>query len=137
MKRNFWILFVIAVWPLLVLVSKPSLSQDVTSDAVPQGEAFKSKILDMPYEKARKIILNSGWVSVKNAAPDELMFVTRDMYDKGYVEVDLCSPVGDTPCNFYFKNGDEGYLRVITKEEVPHVVSVMILDEKAFRDARP
>lgn len=135
MNRKYWILFAITVLPLLFLVSKPSFSQKNSSSVVQKNEALKLKILNTPYDKARQVIINNGWISVENAAPDELVFVAREMYDKGYVEVDMCSPVGETPCNFYFKNGNEGYLKVMTKGEIPHVVSVEVLDTAAFRDA--
>ncbi len=136
MKMKYCILSVVAVLSFIFLLSKTSLSHD-TSVVIKKNQALKLKILNMPYDKARKFILDRGWQPVKNAKPDELRHYTRDIYKKGYIEVAQCSSsmthLGVTPCNFYFKKKGDQYLLVHTSGEEPHVRSVHVLNSEEFK----
>ena len=88
-------------------------------------EALSEKLVEMPYDEAREVILTEGWQPVPNRNANDLMFVTRAMYEAGYVEVDVCAPTGTAPCSFYFQHGLD-YLKVATNNEVPQVVRLEI-----------
>lgn len=111
----------------------PSLSYAGSETA--NAEALTAKISDMPYTQARPVVLQAGWQPVQNPLPDDLAFFSRAIYEQGYVEVAMCSPVGETPCIFFFKNAQGQYLKVQTLLEVPHIASVSVLkNEAAYRD---
>lgn len=93
----------------------------VAEDANSPVQVLSSKVRGKPYSKARDVVVSEGWMPVSNPKPDELMFVTRIMYEAGYVEVDACAPTGSAPCTFYFQKGLD-YLRVATDHEDPVVV---------------
>ncbi|MBN9673291.1 hypothetical protein [Roseibium aggregatum] len=110
----------------------PSLSYAGSETA--NTDALTAKISEMPYSQARPVVLQAGWQPVQNPVPDDLAFFSRAIYEQGYVEVAMCSPVGETPCIFYFKNAQGQYLKVQTLLEVPHVASVSVLkNEAAYR----
>ena len=109
--------------PILVGTNNDPLLNITEAQAVPLQH-----LEGMPYGQARQLILDSGWEAMGNTEPDELMFSTADMYDQGYVEVDICSPVADSPCMFDFKNEEGQFLRVFTSGEDPHVRSVDVQD---------
>ena len=126
--------------PLLAMASNPSLSRDsdpAQAEAETAPAVISSQIMDKPYDEARAIVLDGDWSPVENAKPDDLLYVSREMYDKGFVEVDVCSPVGETPCKFYFKNMDDEYLEVITETEAYVVDSVRVLNAQEYEDAHP
>jgi len=101
-----------------------------------QHEALAQHLTHMSYSEARPAILDRGWAPFENPVPDDLAFVARDMYDQGYVEVGLCSPVADAPCQFYFSNANRQYLKVLTTGEAPHIARVEVLDAEAFAEIR-
>ena len=102
-----------------------------------QEKALESKIQNMPYDKARAIILKSGWKPIKNKAPNELGFVGRDMYDKGFIEVGSCAGSGMAPCNFYFTKNDNQFLGVYTIGEEYIVSGLEVMNAKEYKAARP
>ena len=133
-RKKFKILFVMAILPVMFVMSKSSMSSDVSSSGAEQVEDLSANIMNMSYKKAREAILTNGWALIENAHADELTFATRDMYDQGFVEVGLCSPVGVMPCKFYFENEKGSYLQVATQGEEPRVVSVEFQDLDSYKE---
>ena len=125
---------VLAVAALSVfLISADSSTHGISSAFAAADKDLNAEILDVSYEDARKTILDHGWQPFENMKPDDLVFSSKDMYDKGYVEVDVCAPTGVMPCKFFFKNEDGGYLQILTQGEIPHVKSVDLIDAEAFK----
>ncbi|WP_025030974.1 DUF6636 domain-containing protein [Nitratireductor aquibiodomus] len=93
-------------------------------------------VMNMPYGKARSVLQEQGWWPLENLNPGNLVYFTREIFDQGYIEVDTCSPVGDTPCKFYFYNDDDQYLEVATRGENPLVAGTEILDVRAVEARR-
>jgi len=89
------------------------------------------QVMNMPYGKARSVLREHGWWPLDNAEPGNLVSFTREIYDQGYIEVSTCSPVGDTPCKFYFYNDHGQYLEVSTRGENPLVAGTEIMDVRA------
>ncbi|NCT40342.1 MAG: hypothetical protein GW778_01595 [Alphaproteobacteria bacterium] len=123
-NRKSLVLFIASISPFLLLACSPSSLR-------------LDPLLDVPYEQARQLVLNDGWQPIEHAMDDDLVFVTGRVYEKGFTEVDVCSPVGDTPCKFYFKGEDRRFLEILTKGEDLRVVSVAVLDKRAYENARP
>ncbi len=73
---------------------------------------------DMKYEKARNILLNSGWQTVTmhslpNGTP-KCWYSEPDDYSCHFKEIDSCSGTGMGFCKMWFYDGDGGYLVVRT-----------------------
>ncbi len=97
-------------------------------------EGLAQEVTDLSYGQARSIILDRGWKPLVHPEPGNLQFVARTMYEQGYVEVNVCSPVADAPCIFYFTNAGGRYLKVSTNGEVPYVAKVTVLKAEEFSD---
>ncbi len=93
-----------------------------------QGGVSVPNVMNMPYGKARSVLREHGWWPLDNAEPGNLVYFTREIYDQGYIEVGTCSPVGETPCKFYFYNDDRQYLEVSTRGENPLVAGTEVMD---------
>ncbi|MFC5584211.1 DUF6636 domain-containing protein [Nitratireductor kimnyeongensis] len=101
-----------------------------------QDDVSVPDVMNMPYGKARSVLREHRWWPLENFDPGNLVYFTREIFDRGYTEVDTCSPVGDTPCKFYFYNDDDQYLEVATRGENPHVAGTEILDVRAVEARR-
>ncbi len=110
-------------------------SKDFGSVGPKQGGVLAPEVMNKPYAAARSVIMDQGWWPLDNFDPGNLVFVARDLYDQGYIEVDTCSPVGDAPCKFYFYKGDQ-YLEISTRGEHPLVAGIEILDVRAVEARR-
>lgn len=93
-----------------------------------QDDGSVPDVMNMPYGKARSVLQEHGWWPLDNAEPGNLVYFTREIYDQGYIEVGTCSPVGETPCKFYFYNDDRQYLEVSTRGENPLVAGTEVMD---------
>lgn len=75
-------------------------------------------ITGMPYNKARELLMSTGWQPVSTVLPnDELFGQAKQFREIGYNEVNDCAGTGASPCVFYFKNADGGKLKVVTLGE--------------------
>lgn len=86
-----------------------------------QNEEFT--VINMPYHKARKIILQNGWKPT-SAFQNKLYEEDREKYGYvhpflklGYQELGTCTEIGMAYCDFYFENQKNQYFRIITQGE--------------------
>ncbi len=80
-----------------------------------QGE--QSLLLNIPYQEARKVILQNGWEPAAQEREEDLSSISRFL-DKGYTEVDACSGTGMGYCSFHFKK-DKNLFLIVTTQELP------------------
>lgn len=73
-------------------------------------------VLNVPYDKVRKIIMNNGWEPVTSEEHASDGYRSAQYRDQGYVEVMGCSGTGMGYCLFVFENDKGVYLRVTTQE---------------------
>ena len=93
----------------------------ILSACIKQSEEIIT--MNMPYHDARKIILKSGWIPTTDFR-DEIIQNDIEKYGHlhpflklGYEELGACTGMGTAYCDFYFTNGKDKYLRVITQGE--------------------
>ncbi len=79
-------------------------------------------IVEIPYEVARKRLLENGWIPQANhwritASWGNYPGNALDLWRAGFTEVDLCSPTGYAACRFEFNDPYGNLLVVITVGE--------------------
>lgn len=81
-------------------------------------QSGQTLLLNTPYHKARKTILENGWRPAKIKRDEYGMYSVSHFLDLGYTEVDSCSGTGKGYCRFVFQN-DLGLFMEVTTQEAP------------------
>jgi hypothetical protein len=119
-----------------LFIIKILVASDAALAASKDLQSLAQSLVGLPYDEARPIVLKNSWQPFENPAADDLFFVARAMFEEGYVEVGVCSPVGDAPCKFYFHEPAGRYLEVMTTGEIPHVAQAKVLTAEEFDEIR-
>src|ERR1700682_5366940 len=114
---------------VLLLGLAPSLVSAQTKPCRPGKHAKVPTIKGLTYNKARNILLSAGWQpfqtksSEKAKTDPELLGGNALLFwQKGYVEVQVCSGTGLARCVFLFKDTHGSHLIVYTAgEELPEM----------------
>ena len=79
----------------------------------------------LPYAKARAMVLKAGYTLRENSNPPQFG-QSKELYDKGYKEIDECASSMFMPCNFYFndKNGKPFTITTYTEESENNAIYV-------------
>ena len=80
---------------------------------------------DMPYYKARKIILQAGYKPKINSNPPQFG-QAKTLYKHGYKEVDDCSSISIMPCRFEFYASGNKKLIVSTYTQEPDELNLFV-----------
>ena len=73
-------------------------------------------IVGMTYHEARPIIIDKGWQSFYALQEDDVdSGGSQYFHGIGYYEVRNCTGIGELYCDFYFRNNQGTYLRIVTK----------------------
>jgi hypothetical protein len=97
----------------------------LVSSAFAEGLPVKIK-KGMPYLKARKILINSGWQAITiHTTPNGTPTCwadwegAKDKESCKYEEIDSCSGTGMGFCKMWFFDGENKFLRIITSGGEP------------------
>lgn len=86
------------------------------------GEFPIPRIYDLPYDEARALLIESGWIPAKNhhlhgQSVDVQSGNGPIFWDRGYWELEACSGTGAAPCLFRFFDPSRRVLVVTTEGE--------------------
>ena len=90
----------------------------------PAKHARLPAITELTYHRARKMLLAAGWQPLRtrsynegDADPDISSGNGPTFWERGYVEVEVCSGTGVAACAFLFRDAYGNRLRVTTEGE--------------------
>lgn len=93
--------------------------------AGPREDAFDSLRQGMPYAEARETLLGGGWQAIRYPwMTADARCAGRDEICQAYQETDACAGTGLAQCKFMFRDGQGGYLGVVTIGEELEGLSV-------------
>lgn len=87
-----------------------------TEEPVCNGSAMVPGIEGLPVDKARKLLMQSGWEPIPGDPAQQALGWAKDLAAAGVPEVEDCSGTGFAFCSFSY-SGPEGRLQVITAGE--------------------
>lgn len=75
------------------------------------------EIINQPYDKARKVLVSSGWSPAEAMKLGPNDYYAHDLKEQGFQEVEKCGGSGLIPCSFLFIDSNRQLLRVVTLGE--------------------
>lgn len=102
-------------------VSNPSPPVPSTPSSL-TGEFPVPRIYDLPYDEARALLIETGWIPARNHHLHGQSVEVQSgngpiFWDRGYWELEACSGTGAAPCVFRFFDPSRRVLVVTTEGE--------------------